>query len=457
MEKFERGFAFGLDTAAGCVTPPHAPDLVPAAPANDARERAPKSRASVPETAVHDALSVIDDGGAVAFDLTLPAEHYFRPRGATVEERLLAGLSDLAPGACDALAHAFGTTPLLFALREAFLLLQAQAEASPARETLLSRRFVVVHAGHVLFDAGLILEHAGSQARSGRGPGRPTIYLPLGLLALVQRGSPTLREDLRHLLEHADFHLRGEPDAVVVGDHPFSSAEQHAHIEHLWSSHRGGLIDACQPALQRVDADAGAYWGTVLYLLGAVDLVMADDVPMLLQRIESTGAALAAFIPQLHATLHHALCQAPPAACFKLVLFESTGRSVSSLLARHALTLPPELRALLERPSAGVLAMRRTPAPAALAQLADELRALGGRSVGAEALVEAQALLDEFRAACPEGEDLRRAVRALGGSEAGAGSLAQVAEDHLLNQAEGEVLGLAAACASGEVTRRHMT
>jgi hypothetical protein len=402
--------------------PGKAPTLlafVRSAPVNEAARR---SRAAVPESAVHDALSVIDGGGAVAFDLTRPAEHYFRPSGASVEERLLEGLTELDPGAPAALEQALASTPLLFRLRDAFLLLQALAEPR-----LRERRFVIVHQGHVLFEAGLILDHAGTQAHTGRGPGRPTIYLPLPLLTLVH-DQPALRPQLLHLLAHADFHLRGDPEAVIIDDHPFSSAPEHAHIEQLWQAHRHALRVACRPALQLQDAHGAAYFATVLYLLGGGELVMADTVPLVLPTLASTGSALVELLPQVHAAFLQALADAPAGTCFKLAVVAAGGRSLAALLGDHGVQLPAEVRAALdERPLGGVVAIRRTPAP-------DDLARLDAACAGLDDLAGAAALL----ARCPDADDLHRAV--LHAAHTPERPALQVADDFLLSRAETAVL-----------------
>ena len=402
------------------------------------RNQVGKSRAAVPEQAVHDALALIEGGGAIAFDLRQPAEYYFRPGAGRIDQRLLEGLTDLAPGAADALHHALATTPLFFELRDAHGLLCATVEASEARQSLRTRRFVVVHAGHVLFDAGMILDHAGSQARSGVGPGLPTIYLPLELLRTAGRAAQAARPGLQRLLEHADFHLRGDPDAVIIAGHPFSSTDEHAHIEQLWEQHRRALLDLATASLDLLDAEAAAYWATVLYLLGAADIVLADTVPMILQTVESTGDELCGYLPQLHATFREALADqgetsGEPAARFKIAVFPCLGRSVTSILAAHAIALEGVDPELIDRPSAGLVAIRRTLDQGALLELE---RVLGQLPAGRNLINEALVLLADHAG----GDDLARALVHLTAAQSRGGDAGQLADDFLLNRHEAALL-----------------
>ena len=405
-----------------------------------------KSVALVPEEAVHEALATISDGAAVAFDLGCGADHYFDPdlTPAELTTRLLQGLTDLAPHA-PARLQALLAAPLLRQdLSDAFARLTStvQSVAGPTQTSLRGRRFVIVHQGHVLFDAGMILDHAGTQARSGIGPGRPTIYLPLDLLNHVRDAGSAAQTGLRFLLEHADFHLRGNPGALVIAGHPYSSREEHAQIERLWGKYRPALLNRLRAEMDLQAGPTAAYWATVLYLLGATDLVMAGDVPMVLQRLETTGDDLCPYIPQLFDTFCNALAPDDPAARWKLMLLESVGRGVGAILSDHGVQLEPEVMDKIDRPSAGVLAIRRTLNEAAvllLAQRLDELKR-DGRPQPLERAIE---LIRRQTG----GEDLVRAAEALRELPAPARDTELLAETFLLNRHEARLLDVLASSA----------
>jgi hypothetical protein len=398
-----------------------------------------KSVAVVPEEAVHEALSIIGDGGAVAVDLAREAAHYFASdlAPAAQVDRLLAGLSDLEPHAAQHLDDRLQHTSLRAELAAAFALLRSAAQSSPHAESILRRRVVLLHEGHVLFDAGLILDHAGGQARSGVGPRVPTIYLPLDLLTSAARAGEPARNDVRFLLEHADFHLRNDPDAVVIAGHPYSSHDEHAAISRLWHEHRVALIARWSQDKGRLSADSAAYFATVLYLLGAINLAVAGDTPLLLQKLETTGDELYPFIPTMYETFRHALEPADENARFKLTLI-AAHQSVGSLLAAYDVHLDDDVRTLVDGPAASVLALRPTLNEAEHARLAQELSGFDA----AFALDEASTL------AClgddPRTADLRRAAGFLFALPAAERQIAPVAENFLLSAEETRLLALLA-------------
>jgi hypothetical protein len=428
-----------------------------------------KSLAVVPEAAVHDALAAISEGAAVAFDLRRGMDHHFA--AGAVPDGLLEGLTDLAPEAPARLLDLLVRTSLREELRRAFALLATTVAQTVDRQTLLQRRFVIIHQGHVLFDAAMILDHTGSQVRTCVGPGRPTIYLPLDLLTFVGDAGPAAQEDLRFLLEHADFHLRGNPGGgVVVNGHPYSSLEEHSRIGLLWGQHRRAAVERCRAHMDLLDAGDAAYWSTVLYLLGAMDLVMADQVPIVLQRLETTGDDLCAYIPEMHATFWRALGGAtgrehtttPTTTRFKLILLDSVDRSVVSILEEHGIALPGDVMATIDRASAGVLAIRRTLDGADLAALERIVATadLGGEQEGAAPDGEDawDALLDDIVGRAG-GHDLWRAAVAMRQLPLEARDPALLADSFLLSRHEARLLAGIARLAERDVavTRRPAT
>ncbi|MBU0634828.1 MAG: hypothetical protein KKB82_09270 [Candidatus Omnitrophica bacterium] len=195
-----------------------------------------KSIASVPEEDIHEAINLaIKQGEAVAFDITKDISYYF---GETLSleqsaQRLQEAVLGVNNSGRQNLLGRLNDKKLLNRLRWSFMRIKKAVETSAHNATLRQRRYLVMFADHPAFNTADILEHAGTQQKTSQ-YGIATIFIPLPFLNFIDEiGADNIAFAFRCVLEHADFHLRGNPRAVIIENHAYSSKDEYELIRSL--------------------------------------------------------------------------------------------------------------------------------------------------------------------------------------------------------------------------------
>lgn len=221
------------------------------------RAQAEKNLADgVGEEEIHLAVGqALRNGEGVAFDLAREAAYYFGDDlpEETMAERLwedIEGVSPEAKARLMALLRDFSFKNKLeggfTTLQRAIHYLSGQENGeNPQVASLKERRYVVIFSETPEFLDGRVLAHAGSQQKSRRENGKPSIFLHLESLIFERLSRSLLRSGdvtgpLAWVLKHEDFHLRGNPPPHFTDEngHPYSSRREHQEAMSFWTAYR---------------------------------------------------------------------------------------------------------------------------------------------------------------------------------------------------------------------------
>ncbi len=223
---------------------------------NNENDPANKSLARISPANVNEALSeVIRGGDAVALDLTQSFGYYMDPHLSVKEQATryqAAFLGEISTQGRNRLIQHLSDPQTVSSLWKGLILLSRVIDTSHHRSTIRGRRFVIVLGDQPDFVTTEILAHAGSQVTS-REMGIPSIFIPLDLLLFVHENQTHHVQNLGFVIEHEDFHLRGNLVAgqpgIRANEHDYSSEGEYLGTELLWGSYRDHRVqELMQPA-----------------------------------------------------------------------------------------------------------------------------------------------------------------------------------------------------------------
>lgn len=203
-----------------------------------------KSIAAISEEKIHEVIDkAFSEEMVIAFDITKPASYYF-PDGNDIPadfkmhaQRMLELTVDHSPGNEKRLSQRLSIPEYRKKLKHYFQLIKLTVNNSSQKEYLINYRYAIMFSSHPAMLSADIVEHSGRQTLKGYFI--PTIFLPVYLLEFIDdANSLMINTGFRYVLEHSDFHLRGNPRGIKINGHEYSSQEEYEIIHSIWQGYR---------------------------------------------------------------------------------------------------------------------------------------------------------------------------------------------------------------------------